>query len=238
MDTELLYLDDAYLKECDGVVKWFEFTDLVVDRTVFYPTGGGQPNDKGQVIIGGRTYPINDVWSDGNEVHIMSLDTYSEDIKGKPVHQIIDWEVRYQHMKFRTALKVITSLAYKMYNATNRINQTYEDQAWIDIEVEEINEEMVRTLEEETNRILKSGIETETFYLARQEFEANDELMAISKNEVPDFDKIRILKIGDLPLQHEIGIGVRNTSEVGTVKFKTSLVKGKISKRITVLLEQ
>lgn len=237
MDTELLYLDDAYLKECDGTVKWFEFTDLIVDRTVFYPTGGGQPNDKGQVIIDGRTYPINDVWSDGNEVHIMSLDTYSEDVKGKPVHQVISWDIRYQHMKFRTALKVITSLAFRLYRATNRINQTYEDQAWIDIGVDEISEEMVKSLEDEANKALKSGLDTETFYLSKEEFQNDSDLMAISKNEVPDFDKIRVLKIGDLPLQHEIGTNVKNTSEVGTVKFKTSLVKGKISKRISVFLE-
>lgn len=237
METELLYLEDAYLKECDGIVKWFEFTDLIVDRTVFYPTGGGQPNDKGHVVIDGRTYPINDVWSDGNEVHIMSLDTYSEDIKGKPVHQVLDWDVRYQHMKFRTALKVITSMAFKLYGATNRINQTYEDQAWVDIEVDEINEEMVKTLEEETNKILKGGIDTETFYLSKGEFERDGDLMKISKGEVPDSEKIRILKIGDLPLQHDIGINVKNTSEVGAVKFKTTLIKGKISKRITVLLE-
>lgn len=237
MDTELLYLDDAYLKECDGVVKWFEFTDLVVDRTVFYPTGGGQPNDKGQVIIDGRTYSINDVWHDGTDVHIMSMDTYAEDIKGKPVHQIINWDVRYQHMKFRTALKVITSLAYKLYGASNRINQTYDDQAWIDLGVEEIDEEMVKTLEEETNKLLQSNLETETFFLSRDEFSRDADLMAISKNEVPDFEQIRVLKIGDLPLQHEIGTNVKKTREVGTVKFKTSLVKGKISKRLTVLLE-
>lgn len=237
MDTELLYLDDAYLKESDGTVKWFEFTDLVVDRTVFFPTGGGQPNDMGEVVIDGKTYPINDVWDDGTEVHIMSLDTYAADIKGKPVHQVINWDVRYGHMKFRTALKVITSLAYKLYGATNRINQTYEDNAWIDIEVKEITEEMVKTLEEETNKLLKSDMETETFYLSREEFERDKDLMAISKNEVPDFEKIRILKIGDLPLQHEMGVNVKKTGEVGTVKFKTSLVKGKLSKRLTVTLE-
>lgn len=237
MDTELLYLDDPYLKECEGSVRWFEFTDLVVDRTVFYPTGGGQPNDKGKVIIDGRTYPINDVWQDGTDVHIMSMDSYSLDIKGKPVHQVIDWDIRYQHMKFRTALKTLTSVAYKLYGATNRINQTYEDQAWVDLEVEEINEDVVKTLEEETNKALKSGIETETFFLSKQEFEKDKDLMAISKNEIPDFEQIRILKIGDLPLQHEIGTNVKNTSEVGTIKFKTSLVKGKISKRLAVFLE-
>lgn len=237
MDTELLYLDDSYLKECDGTVKWFEFTDLVVDRTVFYPTGGGQPNDKGQVVIDGRTYPINDVWQDGTDVHIMSMDTYALDIKGKPVHQVIDWDIRYQHMKFRTALKVITSVAYKMYGATNRINQTYEDQAWIDLEVDEINEDLVKSLEEETNKALKSGLKTETMYLSKEEFERDNDLMAISKNEVPDFERIRVLKVGDLPLQHDIGTNVKDTVEVGTVKFKTSLVKGKISKRLAVFLE-
>ena len=90
METELLYLNDQHLKECVGKVKFFEFTDLVVDKTVFYPTGEGQPNDKGKVIIDGKEYVIVDVWHDGTDVHLMSLDTYSEDIAGKEVKQVID----------------------------------------------------------------------------------------------------------------------------------------------------
>ena len=238
MDTELLYLDDQHLKECDGKVKFFEFTDLVVDRTVFYPTGEGQPNDKGKVIIDGKEYVIVDVWQDGTDVHLMSLDTYAEDIAGKDVHQIIDWDVRYGHMKFRTALKILSGLVYKLYGATTRINQTYDDQAWFDLETkDEITEETVKKLEEEANRIVGENLPVEFDYVSRNEFSGNDELMKISKGRIPDFEKIRLVKIGDLPLQPDFGTNVDKTGEVGSIEFKTSLVKGKISSRITIFLK-
>lgn len=238
METELLYLDNQHLKECVGKVKFFEFTDLVVDKTVFYPTGEGQPNDKGKVIIDGKEYVIVDVWNDGTGVHLMSLDTYADGISGKDVQQIIDWDVRYNHMKFRTALKIISALAYKLYGATTRINQTYEDQAWFDFETEgEITEEVVKKLEDEANKMVENDLPVEISYISREEFTSNEELMKISKGKIPDVGKIRLVKIGDLPSQPDFGTNVDKTGEVGRIEFKTNLVKGKINSRITIFLK-
>ena len=141
-------------------------------------------------------------------------------------------------MKFRTALKILSGLVYKLYGSTTRINQTYEDQAWFDFETkEEITEEFVKKLEEEANRIVESNIPVEFTYVSRDEFAKNEELMKISKGKVPDKDRIRLVKIGDLPLQPDFGTNVDKTGEVGKIEFKTSLIKGKINSRITVFLK-
>ncbi|MFG1519045.1 MAG: alanyl-tRNA editing protein [Thermoplasmataceae archaeon] len=236
MATEALYLSDPYLKEAEGKVVMVEFTDLVVDRSVFFPTGEGQPNDKGEVTIDGKKFTIVDTWKDGLWIHLMSLDTYPQDIAGKTVKQSIDWGIRYGHMKFRTALYIISGLAYKKYNAQVRINQTYEDYAWIDIMVDNITEEMVKEFESETNAIINSGIDIKYSFMTREQFSRDTELMGFVKNKIPDYESIKVAKIGDLPPMPDLGTQVRNTKEVGGIKIKTTLVKGKISNRLIINL--
>ncbi len=237
MQTDLLYLKDPYQKEGMGTVKFFEFTDLVVDKSVFYPTGDGQPNDRGKVIIEGKEYVIVDTWNDGTDVHLMSHDTFPDGTKGKEVHQIIDWDVRYAHMRFRTALKIITGMVYSKYGATTRINQTYDDQAWVDIEMnEDLSEAMVKELQDEANSFVEKNLDVKFEYMPKPEFMKDSELMKISKSRVPDFDTIRIMKIEGLPPQPEFGTDVHKTGEIGKIEFKTTMVKGKISKRLNVFL--
>ncbi|WP_393970784.1 alanyl-tRNA editing protein [Oxyplasma meridianum] len=237
MQTDLLYLKDSYQKEGKGTAKFFEFTDLVVDKSIFYPTGYGQPNDRGKVIIDGKEYLIVDTWNDGTDVHLMSHDTFPDGTKGKEVHQIIDWDVRYAHMKFRTALKIITGIVYQKYGATTRINQTYDDQAWVDIEMnEDLTEAMVKELQEEANYFVQKNLDVTFYDLPRTKFTQDKELMKICKGRVPDFDTIRIMKIEGLPDQEEFGTDVHKTGEIGKIEFKTTMVKGKISKRLNVFL--
>ena len=237
MDTKLLYLEDQYQKEATGKALWHEFTDLIVDQTVFYPTSEGQPNDRGHVYIDGTEYIIVDTWSDGDSIHLMSHDTFPDNIDGKEVKQVLDWDVRYLHMRFRTALKILSGLAYKMYGATMRINQTYDDNAWVDLELEEITKEQVDELFAEANKVAKSNADTNFSYLSREDFLKKEEMMKLCKARVPDYDKIRILHLNGIPDQMEFGTNVKNTSEIGEIEFKTNLVKGKISRRINITLK-
>ncbi len=236
MATELVYLNDAYSTKCESKVAFVEFTDLVADRSVMVPSVDGQPNDRGKVTIDGKSFPIVDVWTDGTSVHLISLDTYPQDITGHSVSQSVDWGVRHLHMRFRTALFILAGLAYKHFGAGSRINQTYDDQAWIDINVDEMTEEMVKTLEEEANIYVSRKVAVSNRYLTKQEFTENSSLMAFSKGKVPDLDNTRICEIEGLPLQPDQGTQVKNTEEVGKISIKTSLVKGKISRRLTVTL--
>ncbi|GGM77901.1 alanyl-tRNA editing protein [Thermogymnomonas acidicola] len=236
-ETKLLYLDDAYSTKCEGKVIFNEFTDLVVDQTVFFPTGHGQPNDRGKVVIDGKEYGIVDAWFDGTNVHLMSHDTFPDNIKGKPVYQEIDWDVRYGHMKFRTALRIVSAIAFRDLRATTRINQTYDTEAWIDIESDALDDSFVKALEAECNEIISKGLKTEYVWKSREEFIADQELMSQVRNRPPEGEKIRLVRIGDLPEQVEYGTVVRSTDELKSIRFKTSLVKGKLNKRLTLYVE-
>lgn len=238
METKLIYLDNQYQKECDSTATWFEFTDLITDQTVFYPTSDGQPNDRGKVIIDGKEYTIVDAWSDGDNVHLMSHDTFPPDTKGKKVHQVLDWDVRYIHMRFRTALKIISGLSFKLFGATTRINQTYDDQAWFDLEMDEISNDNVVKLFEEVNRVISSNLQPRFRYMKREEFLQEEEMMMICKGRVPDLENIRIIDIDGVPSQMEFGTNVSNTKEIGKVEYKTTLVKGKIGRRINITLSE
>ncbi len=237
METKLLYLDDQYRKECESTALWHEFTDLVIDQSIFYPTGEGQPNDRGRVKIDGKEYVIVDTWSDGDNVHLMSHDTFPDDIDGKKVQQILDWDVRYLHMRFRTALKMISGVAFKLFGATTRINQTYDDQAWFDLEMDEITQENVDELFRVVNEMAQEGKEVKFRLTPRDEFLREEQMMKICKGRVPDYDQIRVLEIDGVPDQIEFGTNVKNTREIGPVEFKTNLVKGKISRRINITLK-
>lgn len=237
MDTKLLYLEDQYQKEATGKALWHEFTDLILDQTIFYPTSEGQPNDRGKVIIDGNEYIIVDTWSDGDSIHLMSHDTFPDDINGKEVKQILDWDARYMHMRFRTGLKILSGLAYKMYGATMRINQTYDDQAWVDLELDEISKEQVEELFAEANKLVQTKQDTRFSYMSREDFLNQDEMMKMCKGRVPDYDQIRILHLEGILDQMEFGTNVKNTEEIGEMEFKTNLVKGKISRRINITLK-
>ncbi|MCL4341130.1 MAG: alanyl-tRNA editing protein [Candidatus Thermoplasmatota archaeon] len=237
MNTDFLFLKDQYEKEADSKVVWHEFTDLILDRSIFFPTGHGQPNDRGKVIIEGREYVVVDTWLDGDSIHLMSHDTFPDDVDGKSAHQILDWDVRYMHMRFRTALKILMGLSYSMFSATVRINQTYDDSAWMDLELDNITEDMVNQLFQKANEIVQRKLPVTFTQIPREQFMKDAEMMKICKSTVPDFESIRIMHLDGVPDQLEYGTNVNSTSEVGKINFKTNLVKGKISRRINITLE-
>ncbi len=237
MKTRELFLDDQYMKECDSKVTMVEFTDMIVDQSVFFPTRLGEPNDKGFVTINGNDYIIVDVWEDGENIHLISLDTYPQDITGQTVHQRIDWNTRYNHMRYRSALFLISGIAYKFYNARCRMNQTYEDSAWIDVYVDEMDEEKLEKIKTEMKKIIDSSIDINVLYMTREEFTKNSQLMNLSKDRMPEGDNIRIINIPGLPMQPDRGVHVKNTSEIGDFEITTTMAKGKMEKRLTVKLK-
>lgn len=237
METKKLFLDDSYLKKCDSKAVMVEFTDLTVDQTIFYPTSFGQQNDRGTVTIDGKEFQIIDVWEDGQFVHLISLDTYPQDISGKSVHQELDWNIRYGHMKLRSALFILGGLAYKFYNAKSRISQTYDDKAWIDIYIDNLSSEIVNKILEEANKIVSNNLPIEVKYADKNEFSIEKQMFGFSTGKIPDEEPLRTVNISGLPLQADYGNHVKQTGEIGEIEAKTSMVKGKIDKRLTITLK-
>ena len=237
MITEEIFLKDSYLKECDGKVLMCEFTDLTVDKTIFFPTMLGQQNDRGEIVIDGKTFGIVDVWTDGDYIYLISLDTYPDNIVGKTINQKLDWDVRQIHMRFRTAMFIISGLAYKFYNAKSRISQTYDDKAWVDIYIDDITEDIVNKIAEEANKIVKQNIPVKIDYMGSNEFPREKQRMSYSTGSLPDDEELRVINISGLPLQSDYGLYVANTGEVGEIEVKSSMVKGKVDKRLTITLK-
>ncbi|MGC8608972.1 MAG: alanyl-tRNA editing protein [Thermoplasmata archaeon] len=234
MKTQALYLDDSYLKEIDAKIIFSEFTDMTVDRSVFYPTTYGQPNDTGKIIIDGKEYGIVDVIYDGEYIHLISLDTYPKDAAGKIVHQVINWDIRFTHMKFRSALRIISGIAFKKFGVPSRINETYDDRAWIDIEKDDMKDEEAKEIMDEANEIVKNNVEIKTKYISQDEYMNNEDLRKLGIHEDFGSDRVRLVGIGELPFQPDFGTHVKKTGEIGEIKYKTSKIKGKISNRITI----
>ncbi|MEM0139441.1 MAG: alanyl-tRNA editing protein [Ferroplasma sp.] len=237
MKTEELFLEDSYLKECEGKVVMSEFTDLTVDRTIFFPTMMGQQNDKGEIIIDGKSYGIIDVWTDGDYIHLISLDTYPEDVKGKVIKQKIDWNIRNIHMRFRTAMFIISGLAYKFYDAKSRISQTYDDKSWVDIYIDDITDEILKNIKDEANKIVKENVPVKIEYMEEAQFPREEQRLSYSTGLLPTDEKLRVINIAGLPNQADYGLHVANTGEIGEIEITGSMVKGKLGKRLTVTLK-
>ncbi|KAA8923418.1 alanyl-tRNA editing protein [Thermoplasma sp.] len=237
MKTKALYLDDSYAVEGTGTAIFVEFTDMKVDQSIFYPTTFGEPNDTGKVLIDNKEYQIVDTIYDGEYVHLISMDTYPQDIAGKTVKQKIDWERRYIHMRFRTALRIISGLAYQKWKVPCRVNETYDDRAWIDIEKPDITEEEINEVMAEANEIVKRNLDVRFRYIGIDEFNRNEDLKKMSVHDAYDEDRIRIMTIDGLPDQPEFGVNVKKTGEVGQINYKTTKLKGKVSNRINITLQ-
>ncbi|PYB68777.1 alanyl-tRNA editing protein [Thermoplasma sp. Kam2015] len=237
MKTKALYLDDSYSVEGTGTAVFVEFTDMKVDQSIFYPTTFGEPNDTGKVIIDNKEYQIVDTIYDGEYIHLISMDTYPQDIVGKTVKQKIDWDRRYIHMRFRTALKIISGLAYRKWKVPCRVNETYDDRAWIDIEKPDITEDEINEVMTEANEIVKKDLEVKFRYIGLDEFNGDEDLKKMSAHDAFDEERIRIMAIDGLPEQPEFGVNVKRTGEVGQINYKTTKLKGKVSNRINITLQ-
>ena len=113
--TDLLYHTDSYLKEFDAVVTGIdeEKHGILLDRTAFYPGGGGQPNDLGELVVDGRVYKLSKV-EKGN-IHIVEGDLPAV---GANVHGILDWERRYKLMRTHTAMHILCGVVWRDYGAS------------------------------------------------------------------------------------------------------------------------
>jgi len=233
--TELLYLEDSYLKEFTAKVTdvFKEENAIVLDRTAFYPTGGGQPCDFGVIKFNGKTSQVIRVKKiDGKIRHFLEGDLPAEEteIKGE-----IDWERRYKLMRTHTAMHAISAVVWRDYQAQVTGGNFEPLTGRLDFEFEKLNTEMTSEIEEKVNTEIKRGLEITSKVLPRAEAEKIPDLIRTKINLLPpSLTEIRVVKIGDLDLQADGGTHVKNTSEIGTVKIVGYKSKGRINKRIKI----
>lgn len=236
--TELLYQTDSYLKEFDANVSAIdaEARTVVLDRTAFYPGGGGQPNDTGQITVaGGDVYPVEKVKKQGADVlHYLGGDSPLPQV-GAQVHGQIDWEQRYLLMRTHTALHVLCGTVFRDYGALVTGGNMEPGKGRMDFEFERLQGELVGEIEMVVNKEVGAGREVRVKILPREEAFQIPDLIRTKINLLPEgITEVRTVEIVGLDLQADGGTHVKNTSEIGKIKVVDYKSKGAINKRIYI----
>jgi len=236
--TDLLYQTDSYVKEFDAFITAVdsETRAVVLDRSVFYPGGGGQPNDVGQLSLPGDVlYPVTNVKKQGADVlHFLGGEAPLPEV-GAQLHGQIDWEHRYQLMRTHTALHVLCGTVFRDYGALVTGGNMEPGKGRMDFEFERLQGELVGEIEAAVNREVEAGREVRVKILPREEAFQIPDLIRTKINLLPEgILEVRTVEIVGLDLQADGGTHVKNTSEIGKIKVVDYKSKGAINKRIYI----
>ena len=235
--TDLLYQTDSYLQEFDASVVAIEAETraIVLDRTAFYPGGGGQPCDTGRLTIGGVTYPVERLKKQGDSVnHFLGGDAPLPAIRAA-AHGQLDWEHRYQLMRTHTAMHILCGVIFRDYRASVTGGDMQPLKGRMDFEFETMRAELVHAIETAVNREVQNAREIRVQILPRAEAFKIPDLIRTKINLLPEgIAQVRTVEIVGLDLQADGGTHVRNTSEVGRIRVVDYKSKGAINKRICV----
>ncbi|CAN5567884.1 alanyl-tRNA editing protein AlaXM [soil metagenome] len=237
VETRLLYMADSYATEFTATVSGVaDDGEVVLDRTLFYPTGGGQPHDTGTLSAGDRSWAVVDARKRGPLV-MHQIDGDSPPVVGEQVTGTIDWERRYKLMRTHTALHVLCGVIFKEYGASVTGANIQLDKARMDFELEDLSPERVSAIEERVNDELRKGLPVSWRSVPREEAFQIPDLIRTKINLLPpQISEVRVVEIEGLDLQADGGTHVRNTSEVGQINITGTRSKGKSNKRIEIEL--
>ena len=234
--TDVLCYADSYLREFDASVMGTTPKGAVLDRTAFYPGGGGQPSDTGVLRVGDAEYRVGKISkSDGKTVH--ELDTEPPPA-GTEVHGVIDWERRYQLMRTHTALHILCGVVWRDYGAQVTGGNMEPLSARMDFEFENMTAEFAREVEVLINKEVEEARAIEVGNLSREEAFQIPDLIRTKINLLPSAIKeLRTVDIVGLDLQADGGTHVANTSEVGRIRVVGHESKGRINKRLRIEID-
>ena len=234
--SEELFLSDAYLREFEARIVKLDGREVVLDRTAFYPGGGGQPSDRGTLGVGPVHAAVVDVRREGRGiVHVLDIaipDTL-RDLKGS-----LDWERRHAHMRYHTALHVLSGVIWNSFGAKVTGGQMRAERARMDFSFPgEWTADVVAEIERLTNAALAENSPVKVYGLPRGEALKNPDLIRTQVNLVPERVKtIRIVEIEGLDTQADGGTHVSNTGEVGEMEITGHKSKGRQNKRMEFVL--
>jgi misacylated tRNA(Ala) deacylase len=229
--TDLLYQTDSYLKDFEATVLACspEERGIVLDRTAFYPGGGGQPNDTGTL----NGIPVVKVRKSGEDVlHIM--DGALPGV-GTLVHGLLNWERRHQLMRTHTAMHILCGTVFRDYGALVTGGDMEPLKGRMDFEFERLQKDLVGVIEAAINEEVHKGRDVRVKILPRDEAFQIPDLIRTKINLLPPgIQQVRTVEIVGLDLQADGGTHVANTSEVGHIRVVDYKSKGASNKRIYV----
>ena len=234
--TVALYYEDAYLTEFEAGVVAVQGDRVCLDRTAFYPAGGGQPADTGVLQLEGTAVKVVASTKDGAGIW--------HQVEGAPptigatVTGRVDRERRIQLMRTHTAMHILCGVIWRDHKASVTGGQMAPLQGRMDFEFPSMRQELVRSIEQAVNVEVQAARGVTSRVLPRQQAFAIPDLIRTKINLLPDgIMQVRTVEIVGLDLQADGGTHVMNTSEVGRVKVVDYKSKGAINKRIYIEVE-
>jgi misacylated tRNA(Ala) deacylase len=249
--TEIVAHKDAYLREMDSTVIAVRPEGVVLDSTVLYPGGGGQPADSGVLVSDGREYRVTALKRiDGAVVHLMSNDTDTEPVQSEPkndkwlingdsVTGIVDWPNRYELMRTHTALHILCGVIWRDLGVSVTGGNMKPLAARMDFDLAEMSSDFAETIEEAINKEVAAERDIVVGLLPRQEAFQIPDLIRTKINLLPPgIAEVRTVEIVGLDLQADGGKHVANTREVGRIRVVGHESKGKGNKRLRIALDR
>ena len=234
--TELLYQLDSNLREFEALVTEVVDDGVVLDRTAFYPGGGGQPYDTGWLDVEGQRWGVRKLGrKEGRVIHY--LDQAPPSV-GASVVGFLDWERRYALMRTHTAMHILCGVIWRDYEASVTGGKMELLRGRMDFEFERMQRELVSEIEEKINTEVAAARPVHVSILPREEAFQIPDLIRTKINLLPPhITQVRVVEIEGLDLQADGGTHVSNTAEVGPLRIVDYKSKGRINKRLVVALE-
>lgn len=230
--TDLLFRDDAYLRTATATVVGVHERGVELDRTLFYPLGGGQPGDTGFLVrAGGERIVVTDTRKGPTPDSVLHISSGSLGV-GEAVNLEIDWPRRYALMRLHTALHVMSCVVTAPVTGGNIAPE--KGRLDFDIDMSLLD---AAKIESETNALIARGLDTETVWITDEELDARPDLVKTMSVQPPrGAGRIRLLRIPGIDLQPCGGTHVRNIGEIGAIRVLKIKNEGKHNKRVEIAL--
>lgn len=233
---EEIFSVDAYTREFSAIVLEVDKDQgrVALDRTAFFPGGGGQPHDLGTLSWGLESFPVHRVKREGNHIW-HSLDHVRGLKHGVEVHGTIDWGRRYSLMRTHAALHVLCGVMWRELKVSVTGGTMEPLKGRLDFALDRIDVNFGKLMEEKANEEISKGLDIQVDFVPRSQAERDASLIRTQVGLLPpDIDPLRTIDIVGLDKQADGGTHVSNTSEIGRIEVTGTSSKGKHNKRIRI----
>ena len=225
----MLFIENSYLNEFETKVQKVENDSIILEQTAFYAKSGGQPGDVGKITLNGKEINIIDTVYD-HEKNILHICENINDLKvGERIKGLINWEIRYKHMRMHSALHLLCSLIH--YDVTG--GQISFEKSRLDFNAKDKIEK--EEIENKINQLVKDDHQISYQWITNEDLDKQPDLVRTMSVKPPRTnDKIRLVKIGNVDLQPCGGTHLKSTKEIGEIKIGKIENKGKMNRRVNL----
>ncbi len=229
-----LYLEEPYMKEFEAEIVSVTGREIVLDKTAFYPTGGGQPCDTGSIFSGEDVFRVVSARKEGGSIihELEKEDVEGKLIVGQKVIGKIDWARRYRLMRMHTAAHLLAALFHDRDGALITGNQLNLEKSRIDFSLESFDRERIDGRISEANELIMKNLPVRFYWLDMEEALKTPDLFKLAAGFKHEIDRIRIVEIEGVDRQADGGTHVSSLHEIGKIEFLKAENKGKSNRRI------